>query len=128
MVRQVITKEIEVEVKTCTMVQKDGVRKVKVCTPTWVDQEVVTNVCKTVERTGERVVHVPTWVEKEVVVCRMTPVEMTGTRKVAQPHTTKRMVDVSYCERVAYQTTIKVPVSVPCAPAPCPTPAPACCN
>lgn len=128
MVRQVVSKQVEVEVATCTMVKKDGSRKVKVCTPTWVEQEVTVNKCVPTEMTGERIVCTPTWVEREVTVTKMVPTEKEGTQKVCVPTTTKKTVDVSYCERVAYETTIKV--AVPCAaPAPaCCTPAPACCH
>jgi len=144
MVRQVISKQVPVEVTTCTMVAKEGTRKVNVATPVWTEREVTVHRCVPVEKAGERVVHTPTWVEREVVVhrcvpaqkegvrtvlvptvverevvvTRMVPTEKEGTRKVCVPTTVRRTVDVSYCERVAYVTTIKVPVAAPCAPAP----------
>ncbi len=125
MVRQVVQKQVECEVATCTMVQKEGVRKVRVCTPTWVEQDSVVYRCVPVEQVGERMVCTPTWVDREVPVTRMVPVEKVGTRRVCQPVMVKKSMDVSYCERVPYTTTIRVPVAAPCAPCAAPV---QCCN
>ncbi|HEX4607793.1 MAG TPA: hypothetical protein VH092_06265, partial [Urbifossiella sp.] len=122
MVKQVVARQVEVEVNTCTMVTKEGVRKVRVPTPTWVEKDVTVMQCVATPREGTRTVLVPTWVEKDVPVTKLVPTEVESVRKVCQPFTTKKWVDVSYCERVAYETTIKVPVAAPC------TPAPVCCN
>ena len=145
----VVTKEIEVDVVTYSQIKKDGVRKVQVCTPVWTEKEVTVwkcvpvqkdgvrvvcvptwvekevDVCSTawVEKDGARVVCVPTWVEKEVDVCSTAWVEKDGVRHVCKPFKVKKWVDHSWCETVKFETTVKVPVMVPCA-----TPVPTCCN
>lgn len=120
-----VTKEVEVEVVNCTYVRKEGVRKVNVCVPVWVDKDVV--VCKSVpvQKEGFRIVCVPVWVEKLVDVCSHTWVEKEGVAKVCKPVTVKKTVEQSYCELVKTETVVKVPVAVPC-PTPCVAYAPTC--
>lgn len=112
-----VAKEVEVEETVCTMVKKEGVRKVKYAEPKWVEKEVTVSKCMPVVKEGTRTVLTPTWVEKEVDVKVPTWVEKKGTHKVCKAFPVKKMVEQAYCEMVKVETVVKVPVSAP-APAP----------
>ena len=125
MVPKTTSKEIEVDICTYTQVKKDGVKKVKICTPVWVEKEVTVAKCVPAEKTGTRTVCVPVWVEKEIDVCTTTWADKEGVRHVCKPYVVKKWVEHKWCEMVKVETVVKVPVMVPC-PTPCPTPT--CCN
>jgi hypothetical protein len=151
MQRQVVTKEIEVNVTTCTTVPKKVMQKVTTYSPVWTEKEVVVNKCvpvektamktvcfyvpvekevpvttmTTVEKTGTRTVTKCVPVEKTVDVTTMTPVEKTGTRVVMKCVPVEKTVKQTFVKTVPYETTIKVPVYTPVpapVPAPCATP------
>ena len=64
-------------------------------------------------------------VERTVDVTTMTQAAETGTRTTYECRPVKKTVQQSYCEMVAFKTTVKVAVPTPCAmpaPAPCGSP------
>jgi hypothetical protein len=149
MQRQVVTKEIEVAVTTCTTVPKKVMQKVTTYSPVWTEKEVVVNKCVPVEKTAMRTVCFYVPVEKEIPCTTLTTVEKVGTRMVTKCVPVEKMVDVTtmkpiektgtrvvmkcvpvekivkqtFTKTVPYETTIKVPVYTP-VPAPAPVPAP----
>jgi hypothetical protein len=136
MQRQVVSKQVPVEVTTCTMVSKVITQKVTVCEPVWVEQDVIVNKCQLVEKKGMQTVCYTEPVKKMMDVTTMQMVEKTGEHMVCKMIESEEVVDVVHCKVVPYQTVVKVAVKVPvatcgapCAPcAPAAAPAAPCCN
>ncbi|HEV3438454.1 MAG TPA: hypothetical protein VG122_13915 [Gemmata sp.] len=129
MQRQVVSKEIEVNVTTCTRVPKKVIQKVTTCERVWSDKEVVVTKCVPVEKAGTRTVCFYVPIEKEVSVTTMKPVEKVGTRIVKKCVPIEKIVKQSFTKMVPYETVVKVPVytAAPApAPAPCATPCDSC--
>lgn len=125
MQRQVVSKEIEVNVTTCTRVPKKVIQKVTTCERVWTEKEVMVPKCVPVEKTGTRTVCYYVPIEKEITTTTLKPVEKVGTRIVKKCVPVEKIVKQTFCKTVPYETTIKVPVYTPVtAPAPVPAPAP----
>lgn len=115
MQRQMITKEIEVDVTTYDRIEKKEKKPVTTHELVWVEKEVEVKKCVPVEKEGKR--PTVTWVdvEKEVEVVTYKKVEKTGTREV------KKCVQVEKTVKVAVYTTVAAaPCATPCA-TPCST-------
>jgi len=120
MQRQMITKEIEVDVTTYTRIEKKVKTPVTTYEMVWTDKEVDVKKCMPVEKTGtHKVCH---WVdvEKEVDVVTYKKVEKTGT------HDVRKCVQVEKTVKVAVYTPAPV-VANPC-PTPCTTPCASPCT
>lgn len=130
MQKQVVRKEIEVDVRTMTCVPKKTIQKCVQNVPNWVEKEVLVYKCVPVEKEGKRMVNFCVPVEKEVDVHATKMVEKIGTRIVKKCVPVEKTVKQTFCKQVPYETTIKVPVYTPCpapAPAPCAAPCPTPC-
>ena len=79
MQRQLVRREVEVDVVKCV--------------PVYVDREITVNKCVPVQKEGTRVVCRPVWTEKEVDVVNYVRVAKEGTRKVCQPVNVKQTVE-----------------------------------
>jgi hypothetical protein len=121
MKRQMVTREVEVDVTTYKRVETKSMQKQNYYEPVVVEKEVTVTKCQPVEREGKRTVHFYTPVEKEVDVTTCKPVEMTGTRMVKRLAQVEEVVKQTFTKMVPYETTVKVPVYTPvqAAPAPC---------
>jgi hypothetical protein len=131
MQRQVVSKEIEVDVPVCTMVPKKVIQKVTTCQQVWTDKDVDVIKCVPVEKTGVHTVCFYVPVEKEVTVTTMKPVEKVGTRVVCKCVPVEKIVKQTFCKTVPYETIVKVAVYTPvpvAAPAPCPAPCATPCD
>jgi hypothetical protein len=153
--RQVVSKEIEVDVTTCTRVPRKVIQKVTTYQQVWNEKEVVVTKCVPIEKTGTRTVCYYIPIEKEIPVTTLKPVEKTGTRIVKKCIPVVKDVDVTvlkpvektgtrivkkcipvekivkqtFSKLVPYETVTKVPVYTPVpvpAPAPCATPCDTC--
>lgn len=125
MQKQVVTKEVEVNVTTCTCVPKKVIKKVTTCQAVWTDKDVEVTKCIPAEKTGMHTVCFYVPVEKEISVTTMKPVEKVGTRIVCKCVPVEKVVKQTFTKMVPYETTVKVAVYTPApvpAPAPCPTP------
>src|SRR5205823_4380086 len=82
MQRQMVTREVEVDVTTYDRVEKKEKKPVTTYETIWVDKDVEVKKCLPVEKEGKRIV--VTWVdvEKEINVTTWKKVEKTGTRDV----------------------------------------------
>jgi hypothetical protein len=123
MQKQVVSKEIEVNVTTCTRVAKKVMQKVTTCEQVWNEKEVMVQKCVPIEKTGVKTscFYVP--IEKEISVTVQKPVEKVGTHIVKKCVPVEKIVKQSFTKMVPYETTVKVPVYTP-APVPAPVPAP----
>jgi hypothetical protein len=129
MQRQVVTKEIEVNVPVCTLVPKKVMQKVTTCQQVWTDKDVDVVKCVPVQKTGTHTVCFSVPVEKMIDVTVMTPVEKVGTRVVCKCVPVEKVVKQTFCKMVPYETTVKVAVYTPApAPAPCPAPCATPCD
>lgn len=123
MQKQLVKKEIEVDVTTYTRVPKKSMQKVTTRVPNWVEKEVLVNKCVPVQKDGMRTVCFYVPVEKEVDVCTTKMTEKTGTRTVRKCVPVEKTVKQTFNKMVPYETTVKVPVYTPVVQ-PAPTPAP----
>ncbi|MBP3958986.1 hypothetical protein J8F10_27395 [Gemmata sp. G18] len=133
MQRQLVTKEIEVDVTTYEKIPKKSIQKVTTNEIVWVEKEIDVKKCVAVEKTGTRKVCVWVDVEKDVDVTTWKKVEKTGTRDVRKCVAVEKTVKQQFAKQVAYETTVKVavytPVVVPApAPVPCETPCASPCS
>jgi len=127
--RQVVTKEIVVDVPVCTRVPKKVMQKVTTSQPVWTEKDVEVTKCVPVEKTGMRPVCFYVPVEKEISVTTTTQVEKEGTRMVSKCVPVEKIVKQTFCKTVPYETIVKVAVYTPApAPAPCPPPCAAPCD
>lgn len=125
MQKQLVKREVEVDVTTYNRVPNKTIQKVTTREPNWVDREVLVNKCVPVEKTGTRTVCFYVPVEREVDVHSTKMVERTGTRVVKKCVPTEQVVKQTFSKMVPYETTVKVAVYTPVVaptPAPCPEP------
>jgi hypothetical protein len=133
--RQVVSKEIEVDVPVCTTVPKKVIQKVTTYQTVWTEKEIDVTKCVPVEKTATRTVCFYVPVDKEIDVTTLTQVEKEGTRVVKKCVPVEKVIKQNFTKVVPYETTVKVAVYTPApAPAaapcetPCATPAAAPCN
>lgn len=127
MKKQVVTREVEVEVTVMQRVAKTERKKITVHEPQWVEKEVT--VCKyvPVQKEGKRHVCYYETVEKEMDVCTYKLVEKTGVRVVKKCVPVEKTVKQTCVKWVPYETTVKIPVCTPTA-APCTKGLRGCCG
>jgi len=133
MQKQVISKEIEVNVPVCTRVPRKVIQKVTTCQAVWTEKDVDVVKCIPVEKTATRMVCFYIPIEKEIDVTVMKPVEKVGTRIVCKCVPIEKVIKQTFTKMVPYETTVKVAVYTPApapvvAPAPCATPCAAPCD
>ncbi len=108
MQRQMVTREVEVDVTTYERVETKEKRPVTTHEMVWSEKEVDVMKCQPVEKTGTRKVCHWVDVEKEVEVTHWKKVEKTGTRDVYKPTQVEKVVKVAVC------TPAPVVVCSPC--------------
>jgi len=122
MQRQVVSRQVDVEVTTVTWAEKKGTTKVTSLQPTMVEKDVVYVKCVPAEKTEMRTVSFYEPVVTEVDVVTMTMVQKPAVRNVCKWVEEETVVKQTFCRMEAYKTVVKVPVYTPvvapCAP-PC---------
>ncbi|HEY1188172.1 MAG TPA: hypothetical protein VGE74_10970 [Gemmata sp.] len=121
MQRQMVTREVEVDVTTYTRTEKKEKKPVTTYETVWVEKEVNVTKCVPVEKTGTRKVCHWVDVEKEIDVTTYNKVEKTGTRNVAKCVPVEKVVKVAVCTFVPAPAPAPAPCATPCA-SPCETP------
>lgn len=125
MQRQMVTREVEVDVTTYNRVEHKSMQKQNYYEPVTVEKEITVQKCVPVAHDGKRTVHFYAPVEKEIDVTAYKQVEMVGTRMVKKLVPTEEVVKQTFTKVVPYETTVKVAVYTAVqapAPAPCGNP------
>lgn len=112
MQRQMVTRQIEVDVTTCQQVAHKHKKPVTTYEIVWVEKEVDVKKCVAVEKTGMHKVGYWVDVEKEITVTTYNKVEKTGV------HDVKKCIQTEKIVKVAVHTYVPAPVVAPVV-APC---------